>query len=412
MNSEILKKVEEHINNIFRTNDTSNNFYHNLAHTIEVVGVITEIGRSVGLTDEEIEIAKISALFHDVGYVELCEGHENVSIRYAKDFLQKNYYPEDKIEKVIGCINATRIPHKPKNKLEEVICDADLIHLGTKHFKEKNLLLRMELEKKGNKVFSDEEWYKINIKFMKDHHFFTEYARNQYGETKNENVFKMEKKYLKELKKSNGKNRSEEKIMSDHEINPAKKDKEPKTERGVETMFRNVMRTHVDFSSMADNKANIMISINTLIITIIVSLMLRKLEANPHLIIPTLILTLTSLSTLIYAIIVTRPKITSGRFTKEDIEHKRANLMFFGNFYNMKLEDFSWGMKQVINDKDYLYESMIKDFYYLGQILGLKYKNLRICYNIFMYGIIISVLAFAIAFLFYPGATNLGPVIE
>ncbi len=178
-------------------------------------------------------------------------------------------------------------------------------------------------------------------------------------------------------------------------------------------MFRNVMRTHVSFSSMADNKANIMISVNTLVLTIIVSIMVRKLDTNPQLIIPTALSNDNQLGTaLIFAILVTRPKVTSGTFTQDAIHNKKANLLFFGNFYNMDLGDFSWGMKEMMNNKDYLYDNMIKDFYFLGQVLGKKYKQLRFCYTFFMYGIIISVIAFAIAFIMYPQGMDIGPIIE
>ncbi len=188
-----------------------------------------------------------------------------------------------------------------------------------------------------------------------------------------------------------------------------KEKKGSKVGRGVETMFRNTIRTHVEFSSMADSKANIMISINTLILTAIVAFLAKSLDANPFLIPPAAILTIVSLSTLIMAIRVTRPQITSGIFTGEDIESKKTNLLFFGNFHNMELKDFEWSMKEMIEDSDYLYSSMIKDYYYLGQILGEKYKSLRITYTVFMYGIVISIIAFAISILFAPVDTQLIP---
>ena len=128
-------------------------------------------------------------------------------------------------------------------------------------------------------------------------------------------------------------------------------------------MFRNVIRTHVEFSMMADNKANIMISINTLILTAIVAILARKLDTNPHLIIPTILLTVVSLSTLIFATFVTRPKITDGTFTVDDIKNKRTNLLFFGNFFKMKLDEFTWGMKEMMNDREFLYCNMIMYFY-------------------------------------------------
>ena len=68
----------------------------------------------------------------------------------------------------------------------------------------------------------------------------------------------------------------------------------------------------------------------------------------------------------------------------------------------MELKEFEWGMTEMMNNKEFLYGSMIKDFYYLGQILGRKYKYLRICYTIFMYGLIISVIAYIIAFMITP----------
>ena len=101
---------------------------------------------------------------------------------------------------------------------------------------------------------------------------------------------------------------------------------------------------------------------------------------------------------LVYAILSTRPKITEGKFTREDIENKRSNLLFFGNFYNMPMNDFHWGMMEMIKDSDFLYSSMTRDLYFLGKVLAKKYRYLRICYQIFMYGLVSSVLAFVIAY--------------
>ena len=99
---------------------------------------------------------------------------------------------------------------------------------------------------------------------------------------------------------------------------------------------------------------------------------------------------------LVFAILSTRPKITKGEFTREDIAKKQTNLLFFGNFYNMKLEDFDWGMKEMIQDRDFLYSSMTRDIYFLGKVLAQKYRFLRICYSIFMFGLILVVIAFGL----------------
>lgn len=107
---------------------------------------------------------------------------------------------------------------------------------------------------------------------------------------------------------------------------------------------------------------------------------------------------MSSVTTIIFAILSTRPKVTKGVFSRQDIENQKVNLLFFGNFYKMPLEEYQWAMNEMMKDKDYLYNSMIKDLYYLGVVLEKKYRLLRLTYNFFMIGIIVSVIAFVIAF--------------
>lgn len=412
MRQDFIDTVQEQVKQIFNENAPPENVYHNLSHTTEVVSAVKEIAAAEGVGDDDLEILLIAAWFHDSGYVKTCKGHEEVSVEYVREFLQSIKYPEDKIKEIESLISTTKMPQSPKNHLEEILCDADLHHIGMKGFEEKGDLLRLEYEKRCKEVCTDQKWLEISLKFINQHHFFTRYAKEKFGIQKNINFIKIEKQ-LKKLKKQNKNTKLKEtKLEIDKLKVETKKKLEKEGGRGVETMFRNIMRTHVSFSSIADNKANIMITVNTLVLTIIVSIMIRKLDTNPHLIIPTALLTLTSLAALIFAILVTRPKVTSGTFTKDDIHNKKANLLFFGNFYNMNLGDFSWGMKEMMNNKDYLYDNMIKDFYFLGQVLGKKYKQLRFCYTFFMYGIIISIIAYAIAFIMFPQGMDIGPIIE
>ena len=411
MKSDILGKVKEFIGNTFREKGNENSYYHNFTHTAEVAKTTEEIADAMGIDDNNKEALLIAAWFHDIGHVETCMGHEDVGIKLAKEFLTRNAYSAEGIEKVISLINATRMPRNPKNTLEEIICDADLHHLGTNDFDKKAELLKNEIESLSGDKISESKWFKKNLKFMEEHKFFTEYAKQRYETQKNINYIKTKKK-LKKIKMNASDEKSQMTESPDGE-KKKKKDVEKETDAGrsIETMFRNTVRTHVDFSSMADTKANIMISVNTLVLTIMLSIMVRKLDSNPHLIVPSAILTLTSLVTLVFAILVTRPKITTGIFTEEDIREKKANLLFFGNFHKMSLKDFTWGMKEMMKDKEFLYDNMIMDFYYLGQVLGQKYQRLRVCYTLFMYGLILSVIAFAIAFILYPG-TDLGPLLE
>jgi hypothetical protein len=178
-----------------------------------------------------------------------------------------------------------------------------------------------------------------------------------------------------------------------------KKEKEERTEREATAVFRIMASNQSNLSKMADDKAHIMISVNSIILSVIVGFLSKELKNNYNLIYPTIAIVTTGVLTIVFSILATRPNVTSGKFTREDIQNKKTNLLFFGNFFRMSLSDYDWAMQELLNDKQYLYSSMIKDNYFLGVVLAKKYKYLRISYNIFMYGLIISMIIFAIFFI-------------
>ena len=191
--------------------------------------------------------------------------------------------------------------------------------------------------------------------------------------------------------------------LNQDEPEKKKKDKEKsnKPERGVETMFRVAADNLMRLSDMADNKAHILLTINSIIVSVLVSLVLRKLDLNPEYLVPAILFLLTSLITVVFAILVTMPNITHGTFTKEDIRNKKANLMFFGNYHRMSQEDYEWGITSMMKDPEFLYGGMIRDNYNLGVLLNKKYRKLRIAYAVFMFGFVISVLAFLVVDVIY-----------
>jgi predicted metal-dependent HD superfamily phosphohydrolase len=394
--SQLLQKSRIYVEEFLKDNLSKGIYYHDLEHTQEVVEAAEEIGFASNLSEEQLETVLIAAWFHDTGYYKGMQDHEVNSKEVAEDFLRKEGVNDKKINDVSGCILATMIPQHPTNIMEEVLCDADLYHVSTKEFFKKSELLRKEF----SLVFPDEiqldEWFKKSIKFLKKHNFFTDYARENLLSAKKENLKKLKVLY-KDI------------LVDDSEGDKSKKSKKKKDDtkptRGIETLFRITSRNHVDFSSMADNKANIMISINSIGMSIVFSVLFNKFATDPNLIPPTIILSIVSTATIIFAILATRPNLTAGVFTKEDIVKRRANLLFFGNFYKMPLPDYEWGVKELMNDKDFLYGSMIRDIYFLGKVLGKKYLYLRISYTIFMYGLVLSVIAFAIAVLLFPSTS-------
>lgn len=392
----LLKDIKEYVFNLLQEELPTHVIYHNFSHTLRVVKKMQELIKGEKVTDKDALLLTIAAWFHDVGFVKGCKDHEEHGVRIAKDFL-KNKLSDDDLNIIERLILVTKMKAKPNDRLERIIRDADCSHLASKSFHQTSDLLKEELRLSGAANYSDLEWKKENITFLTHHQFYTNYAIENWQQKKQLNlldIFKTVKKLEKE--------RKTEKIKRKVLKNKEKKTEIP--EKGIETMFRVTLRNHNKLSQIADTKANILLSVNAILISIALSNLVPKLDtpSNAHLIIPTVILIGFSVISIIFAIQSTRPKVTEGQFTEEDVKQKKVNLLFFGNFHQMSLNDFNWGMKEVMKDKDYLYDSMIKDLYFLGLVLDKKYKLLRVTYTVFTIGIVVSVSAFFIAFMSIP----------
>jgi hypothetical protein len=164
----------------------------------------------------------------------------------------------------------------------------------------------------------------------------------------------------------------------------------------VQTMFKNSSSNHQRLSVMADNKAFIMISVNSVIISLVIGMVIGKFVYDLKTIIPTIMLVMVNLITIIYSVLAVRPNIPDGTFTPEQLKNKSVNLLFFGSYYKMELKDFDYGMRQLMDDSEFLYGSMIKDIYWQGKVLGRKFRLLRISYDVFMYGTAAAVIAYGV----------------
>ena len=170
--------------------------------------------------------------------------------------------------------------------------------------------------------------------------------------------------------------------------------------QGIQTMFKNSSSNHQRLSMMADNKAFIMITVNSIIISVAIGVLIGKFVPNRQIIWPTLFLIIVTIAAIIYSVLATRPNVPSGVFTKEQVEKKTVNLLFFGSYYKMDLKDYEYGIRQMMDDSEFLYGSIIKDIFWQGKILGRKFRLLRISYDIFMYGLAVSVAAYLAAAFF------------
>jgi len=151
-------------------------YYHNVKHTVDVVTEVELIGWSEGCSDEEILLLKTAALFHDVGHTVSYDNHEFHGTQLAREMLPAYNYTPEQIDRICEIIMATKLPPKPSNLLECIICDSDLDYLGRSDFIPVSNTLYEEL-KAQNKIGSLNDWYKLQVKFINGHQYFTETAR-------------------------------------------------------------------------------------------------------------------------------------------------------------------------------------------------------------------------------------------
>lgn len=177
--------LEEHVMNILEEKLPRNLYYHNLKHTIDVTVQVELIGRGEEISDEELLLLKTAALFHDTGFTRTYKDHEEAGVEISKEILPLFDYTDEQIQRISELIMVTKLPPRPKNLLEQIICDADLDYLGRVDFIPVSGNLFRELTE--HKIIEDNinKWNQIQISFIEKHQYFTETAKKLRDVNKN-----------------------------------------------------------------------------------------------------------------------------------------------------------------------------------------------------------------------------------
>lgn len=414
---QLLRKAAEHVALFYMEHPDNRISFHTQENTLEVLAQVREMSRHYRLNERDTALLAIAAWFLNTGYYE-APPHEEGSVRLARQFLEQAGTASEDIDQVTSLMRAAGGLQPATTLSQQLLFDAARIYTGTESFRDMNKRLRREQEKLTSLELSGEQWGAQSIEQLSSQPFLTEYAKLRFDAVRLQNiealkerqvqraVKQQEKQVKKEQKKSiaaleeqsmsNGFSGAMLKDDDDSIVDIQKIKKKGGPIRGIETMFRVSSTNQQRLSVMADNKAHIMISVNSIIISIAIALVIGKFGEQPKLMIPTVLLLAVNVFTIIFSILATRPKVSTGVFTKEQLDNKTVNLLYFGSYYRMGFEDFENGMTRMMNDGDFLYRTMIKNIYWQGKVIGHKFNLLRIAYNIFMYGIAVSVLAYTL----------------
>jgi len=384
----LIVGAEKFVKNLLDEKLANEFYYHDFRHAMAVKGYAEIIAKECDLNETNVNLLRIAALFHDTGFIDSIENHVEHSIEIVTDFLNNHLIDEESINSITKIIQATKMPQNPTNKLSEILCDADLMYIAEDKCYEHMEAMYEEAitthEEYSNRNLFDLE----TIRFFSNHTYFTDFGKR---------VLQPKKAIAEGLIIERMKRRESRKGKKGTVVNADKKI--TFYSRGLETLLRLTARNQINLNSIADHKSNILISVNAIIISIIITMLVKNSYITQNFY-SVMILLFVCLSTIILAILSTRPNVKWSKFTKEEIKEKKVDLIFFGNFIHMEYDDYLESFKSMIESDDDLYSTMIKNQYSLGKILAKKFRLLKLAYNVFMIGLSITVISFLIS-IFY-----------
>ncbi|MBS9464311.1 phosphohydrolase [Flagellimonas sp. 389] len=385
-----IEKAKEHIKQLYEASNNDMLLLHNWSFKQRLLSNAKELFEASEIKKEEQEMVILVILFMDIHLLK-----NDLDIYATLDqfrlFIDSDEYSKEQLDTMEQLLLFTSNGNLPNTELEQLVSDVRYSFLADKDYRTMAELWREELQFLNDEDIEIKEWRQHQLQlFRTQHRYYTAYAVGNWDPKKKKNL----KKLVKAKKKG-------KRLVRKEKIKAKFKDKI--VDRGVQTLYRVTLRNHIKLSDIADTKANILLSVNAIIISLALANLIPKLDnpSNQYLIYPTFIFIVFCVVSMVMSIMATRPNVTSGEFTKEDVKNKKVNLLFFGNFHKMELSNYEWAMDQLIMDRDYIYKSLTKDLYYLGIVLERKYRLLRWTYTVFMIGMIVSVITFSISLKFF-----------
>ena len=360
---------------------------HNYTFANAVASQVETIAAGENTSPEVLEHALLAAWLFPTGYLYDYREPARFSLELARQFFSQAGYQEQ--EQVLNCILGLADSRPPESETERILSDAIQTVTYLQPGEQSLPLLRLEREFLLGQQYSKGEWAKILLEELLRVKLFTHYAQANFQPQLAQAIYNCRTVLEKQ--------RNKEAAADDNSRFGSMEEKTPV--RGVQTFFRTNYRNHINLSAIADNKANIMISVNAILVSVLITfLSYRNIGENtPQILLPVVLFLVTGMASLIFAVLSARPKVTMLNQEGTPPEEVRRNVVFFGNFVTLRLEQFEEAMEEVFNDNELLYGNMVRDLYHLGKVLEKKYRYLSISYNIFMVGFIATVGTFLIA---------------
>lgn len=378
--------------NLFNQKNDTRLVYHNYAFSEKLVEAAGDIAENNGFSQQTIALSRIAAWLFGTGFLYDYQKPRLKSLEIGERFMQINEVPPAAQSEIFEAIKVAFERRFSNSKVAQVLNDAVLSISYGDDFFENNPLLRLEKELMTGQQFSKADWTQFQLQELLKVQYLTPRGKVDFEPTLAKNI--LAQKTL--VEKSSG---DVVIVNSDAPLRKFQSLEKKLPSSATQTFFRTNYRNHINLSSIADGKANIMISVNAILISVIISVVsYRNLtETQPEILMPAIIFLVTGMTSLVFAVLSARPKVTNVNKDHLNTDVSKQNLVFFGNFVHLDLEKYEEAMDAMFRDSELIYGNMTRDLYFLGQVLNKKYRFLTISYNVFMVGFVATVLTFLVA---------------
>jgi len=381
----IVRLAAQHVFQIFRSAGPDNPLvFHSFGRSRALVDATREVAEGAKLDDDDLTAVLLAAWFHDTGYAAGPKGNRKQSAEIARAFLAEQRQPPELAEEVAAAIQATDSP-SPNKLVQEVLHDALLLVIANKNYLALAEQFRLERERRNAEVHSDVEWTKICIAFFDNHQFRTRYAQLEYNAGRAANLVRLHKLLREQVGEAAHQDAEQAKVTKG-------------MGKTVENIFDSLSRNQIQLFKILDRRTSTMIQVNAIMITLIVGLLLRRIEEYRALLMPTLLLLTVNLITIfisIYSMRVGRSSVR--RILGSDSAAHDKNVLMFSNDVPWSLEEFRGRMNRLASNWPALQQTLVDDLYFIRKLLLNRTKTLALSYDVFTVGLALSVLSFAIA---------------
>jgi hypothetical protein len=363
--------------------------FHSYAFATEKVKACKEIGKAEGLGKAELVPGLLAVLFIDVGLPDAGD-HELDNKKIVERFVQEKSLPPDIEKPFQHYLQFLRFPTMPKNMIEQALLDGANTYLGLPDIIERADLLCFETEKANHLVYTEAEWLEVLRKKFVDNPFYTKYARETYGDQRHKNFYELKRRIWRFEEEAGRKKNSLETDLPGNLL----------SNKETEDLFKIAFRNYLALTSVADRKAALLTQIGSIIVSVIIAYNVGHVHLNPLYVIPVGIILISSVVTIIYAILASRPQ--------ENVSDTKAfansESFFFGSFdrvdrdfRKISLEAYSTGVNSIFKgDKEDVFRQIIEESFQVRRVLSRKFKYLAMAYNVFIAGLILTIVTFLI----------------